>query len=87
MSIANLWIHPSLDLRLIGCVLIDLGLALRADSLWIYPIYLYQYRYINNFLDFFHGQRLHPVDRVVLSLFWDWNLLFIPFLKGGSFRT
>ena len=37
MSIANLWIHPSLDLRLTGCVLIDLGLAPRADSLWIYP--------------------------------------------------
>ena len=37
MSIANLWMHPSLDLRLTGCVLIDLGLAPRADSLWIYP--------------------------------------------------
>ena len=36
MSIANLWIYPSLDLRLIGCVLIDLGLAPRADSLWIH---------------------------------------------------
>ena len=37
MSIANLWIYPSLDLRLTGCVLTDLGLALRADSLWIHP--------------------------------------------------
>ena len=27
------------------------------------------------------------VDKVVLSPFWDWNLLFILFIKDGSFGT
>ena len=30
---------------------------------------IYQYHHINNFLSFSHGQRLRPVDRVVMSPF------------------
>ena len=34
-------------------------------------IYIYQYHHIDNFLDFSRGQRLRPVNRVVLSPFSD----------------
>ena len=30
---------------------------------------IYKHYHINKFLDFSHGQRLCPIDRVVLSLF------------------
>ena len=53
--------------------------------LWV--IITYQHHYTNNFLGLSRGQRLRFVDRVVLSPFWDWNYLFIPFFKGDSFRT
>ena len=53
----------------------------------LWAIIIYQHHHINNFLDFSHGQRLHLVDKVVLSPFWDWNPRFISFLKGGSFGT
>ena len=45
---------------------------------------IYQHHYTNNFLDFSRGQHLHPIYRVVLSLFfwwWDWNSFSSPFLR------
>ena len=47
---------------------------------------MYQCHHINNFLGFSRDQCLRPIDRVVLSPFWDWNLLFVPFLKDDSFQ-
>ena len=33
-------------------------------------IMIYQHHYTNNFLDFSRGQHLHPIYRVMLSLFF-----------------
>ena len=60
--------------------------------LWAIIIYIYiyiyiKYHHINKFLGFSRGQRLHPIDRVVLSPFWGWNPIFFPSLMGSSFGT
>ena len=43
---------------------------------------IYQHHHIYNSLSFSRDQHLHLVDRIVLSPFWDWNPLFIPFLRA-----